>query len=294
MIPSPLRDLYERWHALDADRRPLTSAIAEGLAREALGLGQPTLACEILRTQGVDQHVSPEARYLAALAHARVGASNRALAMALSLLDDPTATALHDDALSLSGRIAKDRWLRLPPGAAREHAAKQAVDCYRRAWERSRDIFPGINAATMLRVVGAVDESRALARDVVAIAGDAQAESHWRAATLAEAALLLDDVPACIEHYGAALRASQGRIGDVASMRRQLRLLAEVMPVPPEVDAALALPRIVVFAGHMIDAADRARPRQAPITMPAHSHVARDASINRKDAIHRACRAADH
>lgn len=261
MSPSPLRDLLERWHACDADRSQLTSRLAEELAHEALGLGQASLACEILRVHGIDERGSPEARYLAALAHARAGTSKRALAIALSLLDDPAAAARHGDALALSGRIAKDRWLRLPPGEAREHAAKQAVDCYRRAWERSRDIFPGINAATMLRVVGAVDASRALAREVVAAAREADSGDHWHAATLGEAALLLDDAEASAAHYARALRAAGGRVGDVASMRRQLRLLAQVMPVPAAVEAALALPRIVVFTGHMIDAPDRARPR---------------------------------
>lgn len=262
MSLSPLRDLHERWHAFDVDRSRLTSEIAESLAREALGLGQPTLACEILRTHGVDERGSADARYLAALAQARVGASKRALAMALSLLDDPNAVALHGEALSLSGRIAKDRWLRLPPGQARDHAAKQAVDCYRRAWERSRDIFPGINAATMLRVVGATEASQAIAREVADAARDAgEAAPHWREATLGEAALLRGDIADSVAHYGAAVRASKGRAGDVASMRRQLRVLGEVMDVPPEIDAALALPRIVVFAGHMIDTPDRARPR---------------------------------
>lgn len=261
MNPSPLRELLERWYG--ADTRPDRTAPGEvvGMAREALALGLPTLACEILRTGGVDEHAAAEARYLAALAQARVGASARASAMAMSLLDDPLAAAWHVDALALSGRVAKDRWLRLPPGAMRAHAAKQAIDCYLRAWERSRDIFPGINAATMLRVAGDHEASSALARQVAAAAQDCEAAPHWRAATLAEAALLLDDIPASIEHYRSALRAAQGRVGDVASMRRQLHLLAQVMPVPPEVDAALALPRIVVFAGHMVDAADRARPR---------------------------------
>jgi class 3 adenylate cyclase len=261
MSPSPLRDLLERWYGHGPDRTSLATNDAVALAREALGLGLPTLACEILRTHGVDEHGSAEARYLAALAHARVGASARASAMALSLLDDPHAAALHGEALALSGRIAKDRWSRLPAGAAREHAAKQAIDCYRRAWERGRDIFPGINAASMLRLAGAEDAARALAREVDAAAVDSATEPHWRAATRGEAALLLGDVASSVAHYRDALRAAHGRIGDVASMRRQLRLLAQAIPVAREVLEALALPRIVVFAGHMIDAADRARPR---------------------------------
>jgi class 3 adenylate cyclase len=261
MSAATLRELLEDWQRLRDDADALERIDPVPLARSALALAHPTLACEILRLCGADDNGSAEARYLTALAQARVGASRRALAIAMALLDDPLAAQWHGDALALSGRIAKDRWLRLPVGEARDHAAKQAVDCYRRAWDLSGDIFPGINAASMLRVAGALAASRALAREVASAARDSNAAPHWRAATLAEAALLLDDIPSSIEHYAAALKAADGRVGDVASMRRQLRLLAEVMPVPPEVDAALALPRIVVFAGHMIDAADRARPR---------------------------------
>jgi hypothetical protein len=262
MIGQTLREVLELWQAARADREALQGLDPIALARRALALGHPTLTCEILRVCGVDESGSAQARYLAALAHAKVGASSRAMAMAASLLDDPEAAELHVETLALAGRIAKDRWARLPPGPQRDHAGKRAVDCYRRAWDDGGDIFPGINAATMLTLTGAADAGRALARDVrSAAARDHSAELHWREATLGEASLLLGEDQVAYLHYRAAVAAAGAQIGHVASMRRQLRLLSRAMEIPEPVRAALDVPRIVVFTGHMVDAPDRASPR---------------------------------
>lgn len=262
MATATLRDLLHRWQAARADADEARQVDPVALARQALALGHPTLACEILRVSGVDESGSAEARYLAALAHARVGTSGRAQAIALSLLDDPQAAALHGDALALSGRVAKDRWARLPPGSERLHAGKQAVDCYRRAWERSGDVFPGVNAATMLRLTGDTAAARALALQVrEAATRDTTTPPHWREATLGELALLLDEDAAALAHYRAAATAAAGNVGDLASMRRQLRLLGRESALPAGVFESLEPPRIVVFTGHMIDAPDRAAPR---------------------------------
>ncbi|MCX7556080.1 TRAFs-binding domain-containing protein [Xanthomonadaceae bacterium JHOS43] len=192
----------------------------------------------------------------------RIGDTARALSLAMALLDDPAAASKHDETLALTGRIAKDRWRRLPAGPAREHAAQQAIDCYRRAWEQSGDIFPSINAATMLYTQNARDAARALAREVrEAALRDTHAAAHWREATLGEAALLLGDPDAAAGHYAAAFRHAAGNLGDIASMRRQLRLIEGSMAIPQSVWRALELPRIVVFTGHMVDAPGRAVPR---------------------------------
>lgn len=270
MPVATLRELLDRWQAMRAGSAAAQDDEPVALARAALALGQPTLACEILRVGAVGAASSAEARYLAALAHARVGASSRALAMASSLLDDPAAAAVHGETLALAGRIAKDRWALLPPGTEREHAGKRAVDCYRRAWEATRDIFPGVNAATMLMLTGEADAARALAAQVRAAAtSGGSAEAHWRAATLGECSVLLGDWQAATHDYRDAVAAARHQIGHVASMRRQLHLLAQVLPVPAALLALLDVPRIVVFTGHMIDAPGRAQPRFPAAAEPA-------------------------
>jgi class 3 adenylate cyclase len=85
---------------------------------------------------------------------------------------------------------------------------------------------------------------------------------YWREATLGEAALILGDFAAATTHYANAAALGRHRFGDLASTRRQSRiLLAHLRDAPADVAKALAIPPIVAFAGHMIDANGRASPR---------------------------------
>jgi len=265
-VTSPnLREILESWQAAAADpvRRARLDAVA--MARAALSLGHPTLASEILRETVASGHAQPETCYVAALAAARIGALSQAQALVTGLLDKGIAGTLRVDALALAGRIAKDRWARLPAGPRRDAAACDAVRWYRRAWEAARDPFPGINAATMLRLTHDETAATALAREVRAVAADsASMPAHWREATLGEAALLLGDADAAAAHYRAAVAAARPNIGDIASMRRQLRLLGAAIPIPEVVHAALAIPRVAAFTGHMLD-----MPGRSPARFPA-------------------------
>jgi class 3 adenylate cyclase len=267
MAAITLRDVLDQWELATRDREAMARLDAAALARAALDLGHPTLACEILREPALRAGVEPPVLYLAALANAKIGGYRDASRLVDHLLGGNAGSAINVDALALAGRIAKDRWARLADPTARLQAGELATQAYRRAWDATHDMFPGINAATMLMLTGHVDAARTLARDVraVALATPADAEPHWREATLGEAALLLGDADAAARHYASAVRHAGRQVGHVATMRRQLRLLARCLDVPAAVQAALAVPRIVVFAGHMIDAVDRTEAR-----FPAH------------------------
>jgi len=266
-LPEPttstgLREIVDAWQAAQVD--PAARAVVDhvGLAREALALGHATLASEILRVAVAHGDARDETRYLAALAAARIGALSEARRLVEGVLHGAVGGALRVEALSLAGRIAKDRWARLADGPRREAALREAIRRYREAWDTARDPFPGINAATLARLAGDGQAARALAREVRdAARADAAIAPHWREATLAEAALLLGDADAAAAHYAAAVAAARSRVGDVASMRRQLRLLATGIAVPDEVHRALRAPRVAAFTGHMIDAPGRAPPR---------------------------------
>lgn len=258
-----LREIAEAWQATDADPARRARLDHLGLARAALSLSHATLASEILREPLARGGASTEMRYVAALAAARIGALNQAQALVDDVLQIGVDGELRVDTLSLAGRIAKDRWARLAPGARRDSAGREAIARYREAWDVSRNPFPGINAATMLRLAAGADgASRALAADVRAVARvDATVPTHWREATLGEAALLLGDADAAATHYRAAVAAARPRIGDIASMRRQVRLLGVHLAIPDEVHAALTMPRVAAFTGHMLDAPGRSSPR---------------------------------
>ncbi|MBB5209712.1 TRAFs-binding domain-containing protein [Chiayiivirga flava] len=254
MPAATLRDVLDAWTGYaDARRSPAPDERLR-LARSALDLGHPTLACEILREPMRRDDVDPVLRHLAALAHARIGDYRQAAATIAPLLDGDVAGTAAVDARALAGRIAKDRWARLPAGPARDTAAAEALRYYGEAWAASHDPFPGINAATLLLLTGQPDASRALARAVRDAVPDAtDAPTHWREATLGEAALLLGEDARAAGHYAAAVAAAGRHVGHVASMRRQLRLLGEAIDIPDAVNAALHVPSVLVFTGHMID-----------------------------------------
>lgn len=266
MTPSmTLREILDQWQGAEGDSTRMARLDCLAMARDALALGVPNLASQILREAAAHPDALPDVRYTAALAAARIGALGQAQILVDGLLGDAHARAFHADAMALAGRIAKERWARLPAGPACEAAGRLAVNCYARAWGEAQDPFPGINAATMLRLTGDADGSRAFAGAVrAAVERASSIAAHWREATLGEAALLLGEDEAAAAHYRAAVTAAQRQIGDIASMRRQVRLLGTLLQIPPGVDAALEVPRVVVFTGHMLDAAGR-----APVRFPA-------------------------
>src|SRR5206468_8526190 len=95
------------------------------------------------------------------------------------------------------------------------------------------------------------------------------AADYWPLATLAEAALVLGDENHADELYRQAVASAGGHFGNIASTRRNARLLlrhrlSDPRQADARVDAMLPLARVVVFSGHMIDQPSRAAPRFPP------------------------------
>lgn len=247
------------WEARDPDEWGRASARYAAFARQALALGAPGLAVDICGEGRAQFPGEPEFGYLAALALANGGSSGAAARLLRELLAGPGA-APAPDVLSLAGRVAKDHWSKLPPGAERDAAGEQARDCYAHAFKISRDGFPGINAATMSVLGGRLEEGRRIAREVRSVCPEDEADA-WRCATLGEACLLLGDAGGAAAWYAKAVKAAGRRFGDIASMRRQVKLLAGRVEGAAAMLAVLAVPRVAVFTGHMIDAAGRAQAR---------------------------------
>ncbi|HVP09138.1 MAG TPA: TRAFs-binding domain-containing protein [Burkholderiales bacterium] len=263
----PVAALVRAWEARDPAQWQREPARYAAHARRALALGAPGFAFDICGEARARFPGDRELGYLAALALANGGASGEAARLLRELLAADEG-ALQSDLLSLAGRIAKERWSRLPEGAERREAGEQARGFYRRAFERSRDWFPGINAATMSLLTGEAEESRRLALEVRALCGAGEGDA-WRCATLGEAALLLGEPDAAARWYRKAAALAGRRHGDVASMRRQVKLLAPMVSGAEAMLASLPVPRVAVFTGHMIDAPGRTAPRFPPHLAPA-------------------------
>ena len=217
-------------------------------------------------------------RYLAALAAARGGARE----VARTFLEPLRRAESHPPSIaadieSLAGRLAKDICFDAKDASSRQAAARQAADCYLRADALYPNVYARINAASLAAIAGDDTTAIAVAQAVLGSMPSAANDDHWAHATRGEARLLLNDDEGAREAYTTARKLAGNRYGDVASMRRQLRMLLPVRPAAKMLLATVPGPNVVAFSGHMVDAPNRAAPR-----FPAYLEGAVRAAVERE------------
>ena len=239
--------------------------------RRELERGAPWDACDAFREAIAKRPGDAELLYWGALAHARAGATHQAHA----LLDEAQAAAASatdrlPDILSLRGRLWKDAFHRAPDAPDASATAECSRNEYLAAYALNHDPFPGINAATLSMLMGDRAASQRLAQDISArLAAQTSTRSCWDHATAGEAQLLLGQFDAARQSYATARALTPGDAVSVATMRRQVRLLARMLPEASDVLPMLPAADVVAFAGHMIDAPARATPRFPAALAPA-------------------------
>jgi len=229
--------------------------------------GDPLAAYDAL-ADGLRHHPADvRLRQLLALALARSGASRLANPILRKLADEGHSD---EETTGLLARTWKDLWAETGDPAERRACLEQAFRHYRDAYDTTGGYWSGVNAATMALLLDERAEARALAGRVRAQCLALQArpspadDRYWILATLGEAALLVGETSEAEEWYAKAGEAGRGRLGDVASTRRNARLiLSHLGADPAPIDARLAVPPVVVFAGHLID-----RPGRHPARFP--------------------------
>ncbi|HET9763996.1 MAG TPA: tetratricopeptide repeat-containing protein, partial [Casimicrobiaceae bacterium] len=245
--------------------------------RKALEQGAPWDACDAFREAGEALAGDADLLWWGALAHARSGAMHAAQV----LLDraeaaSPSAARL-TDIQSMRGRLWKDAYHRGPQRPGATELARRAFKEYLTAYGLDRDSFPGINAATLSWVLGDRDLAQRLAREVAAtLAAQAAPRNFWDVATAGEAQLLLGHLDRAREQYAAAYADASSDAGSVATMRRQISLLAPTLPEARAILDVLPVPDVVAFAGHMIDAPTRPAPRFPRELVPAVEAAVRE------------------
>lgn len=157
-----------------------------------------------------------------------------------------------EDIAALWARICKDLAL-ASEGVTRRRRAAHAADLYTAVFARTGGYYPAVNAATMRLIAGDVSGARELALVVLEVLAASSAEqSYYEAATEAEARLLLGDVARTEESL---IRATQRNPGDYAALattRRQLRTICELLGVDAQFLGILAGPAVVHFCGHRV------------------------------------------
>lgn len=155
------------------------------------------------------------------------------------------------EALSLKGRLLKDRGLR-SLGPDRTDLLDQAQEAYMRAAGERRATYPLINAATIALLNGKPDEAHALARQVLELLDSGEYESetrYWLGATAAEARLLLGDPRAARLALEDALKAAPDAWEDHAATLRQFQQILEWTGAPFGLFDHLRPPPSLYFSG---------------------------------------------
>lgn len=133
-------------------------------------------------------------------------------------------------------------------------------DTYLKNFTNTKNYYTGINAASMSAMVMQSVKGKEIAREIIALLKP-DTTDFWELATLGEAYLLLKNKEKSIEYYLTARSAAGTDWGKVTSVHNQLWLLNHYLPVSKDVFRIFAPPEVVAFAGHMIDAPNRATPR---------------------------------
>ena len=154
----------------------------------------------------------------------------------------------------------------------------RAREQYLKAYGLTRDPYPGINAASLAMLLGDREVASALAQEIRSDLARRTAPSPWDLATDAEALVLLGRFDAATRSYAMACTLAGDNAGMIATMRRQLRLLARAIPEARDLLPLLHAPDVIAFAGHMIDAPDRATPR-FPAALESSLRAAIDAEL---------------
>ena len=221
---------------------------------DALGSGDMFALFERTREAIQQCPDDPDARYLQALAMARLGDPHAALRIYERNRVEEIGT---EDALALRGRLLKDL-ARRAAGSRRIDLFRQSSQAYRLAYKLSDGYFSGINAATTSLLAGDEDDAKALATAIGQRPDISEPRDYYAAASGAEAMLVRGKVDEATDLFAEARRRPDASPGNVASTARQVALIAERLSVAEaqrqRLLAAIRPSPVFHFCGHMFRA----------------------------------------
>jgi class 3 adenylate cyclase len=242
-------------------------------ATSFLEKGEPLIAYDTISEGLLRFPGDVRLRQMLALALARSGASQPANSILVQLAGEGH---LDEETLGLLARTHKDLWAASDNEQERRRHLHAAFEHYREAHNASGGCWSGINAATMALMLGDQPMATMLARQVrarcleIRRSASNSEDGYWLLAMLGEAALILQEWSEARDWYEEAAVVGGQRWGDLASTRRNARLIFRHLGADStRINAWLRIPPVVVFAGHLIDRADRVVPRFPSSIEPA-------------------------
>ncbi len=242
-------------------------------AKNLLDEGEPLLAYDLVQ-EALALADDLRLRQLKGLALARSGAIERANKVFQALHNEG-----HEDGETLGplARTHKDLANLASKEADQRAQLEQAYKYYERGFILASQcghaddaIYTGINSATIALLLGRREHAQEIAHYLRTlcqreIAKEGEDGAYWNYATLGEAALILGNWKEAEKEYAHAAEIAGTGYAKISSTRRQARLLlAHLGEDTTWLDRTLAVPPIVVFAGHMIDRPGRKTPRFPP------------------------------
>ena len=175
----------------------------------------------------------------------------------------------HDEeTLGILGRVYKDMWILSGQTPSLSSELKMSRNLYFQAFRKNKGYYSGINAASLSLMLGDKQTAEKLAHIVLRICMQIVQSSssplYWCLATLGEGNLILGKIEDAKQYFSRAKAASTKNYSDLASTRRQIKLLSRYIDIDQEFLDILEIPRIVAFTGHMIDHPERKTPRFPP------------------------------
>jgi class 3 adenylate cyclase/tetratricopeptide (TPR) repeat protein len=265
-----LSESISLWRARDIEDWSRSPEIYLSLAEKVLAQGEFLLAYDVVSEALAKWPENVRFRQLQGLALARSGATERANA-ALEKLRQEGQT--DEETLGMLARTYKDLAARATSVEERQDCLGRAAEIYTQAYQSSGGNWSGINAATMSLLVGQTERATRIAEQVQRQCRKALSQDgnqYWLLAALGEAALILRKWKEAEEWYERAAKKSGRRFGDLASTRRNARLIFQHWKTDPrKIENYLRVPPVVVFSGHMIDSPERIAPRFPASLEPA-------------------------
>jgi hypothetical protein len=232
---------------------------AAQLARQANRVGEHLLTIDIAETvsESATGPIPVSLLQAEALALARIGSSKRALQILTELGGERASDA---ETLGLTARIYKELGTAAADAAKAKQWLSEAQHLYQLGLEQAGSAYCGINAATIAVLLDDFGEAARLAR--LTLRQRPQNDKYYDLATRAEAALIQKNDVEAARLYKQACAIAGSRWADVASTRKQCRVLAlKLYGIQNKFDKYFPSGAIAVFAGHIVDTPGRATPR---------------------------------